>query len=764
MSSFASLIRRHPGKILGVTAALTVISIMVASGLKISTDLAAVLPRGYSSVEDLHKLLGRIGGSASLTVVIESPNSDENRAFADRLAARLANDPEVVTVDYKVDALREFYEKHAAVYLSLDELKKIEHDLKLRASPLPYELDLDDDPLELKNELDRYPGGYFGEKDGKFLAMFVRPRSSGADPTAARAFIDRVQRAVDVDKPAGVKVEYTGAYQISLDEQKAIAHDLVSTAGLCVALIALAVTIYFRRIRAILLLSLTLASGCAFAFALARLTIGYLNVQTAFLGSIIAGTGINYGIMLLARYFEARKSADEASALRVAMSGTLVATITAAATTAVSFGTLYVARISSFRQFALIGGSGIFFCWILSFTFLPAALVVSDRLWPVKGRSTAKWPEILSSLPVLHPRWVATVSVVAAIAGVIGFVRFLPGVLETDGRKLRNRSSETSGSAMLDERVSRLRGGSMTPAFIVTDSLEESRRVCQVLNARPKTILHSCKSIDSLLPDHQDEKLVIARRIASLQMNDPRVKRLDLNPVTLASLPEPMTRPFRELDGHVGRVVAVDPPEGRDLWIAENLFAFTNAIRKVDLGDKSVTSSGDSVIFADILREIARDAPRTTALSLFAVILLVGLVLRNRGTLHVVFALLVGVSWMIGLQALLCVKLNFFNFVALPTTFGIAVDYAINIWERWRRTSGRPEERIHTALRATGGAVFLCSLTTIIGYSTLIIADNRALASFGTLAILGELTCVLASLLVLPATMRLDSRADRLPR
>ena len=46
----------------------------------------------------------------------------------------------------------------------------------------------------------------------------------------------------------------------------------------------------------------------------------------------------------------------------------------------------------------------------------------------------------------------------------------------------------------------------MTPAFIVTDSLEESRRVCQVLNARPKTILDSCKSIDSLLPDRSDDK------------------------------------------------------------------------------------------------------------------------------------------------------------------------------------------------------------------------------------------------------------------
>jgi predicted RND superfamily exporter protein len=178
-----------------------------------------------------------------------------------------------------------------------------------------------------------------------------------------------------------------------------------------------------------------------------------------------------------------------------------------------------------------------------------------------------------------------------------------------------------------------------------------------------------------------------------------------------------------------------------------------------------VTSSGDAVIFADILHEIARDAPRTTALALGGVILFVALALRlppnrakggkpPRGTLHVVLALVVGVVWMLGAMAALRIKLNFFNFVALPTTFGIAVDYAINVWERWRLSGD-----LRATLRTTGGAVFLCSLTTIIGYATLIVADNRALVSFGKLAILGELTCVIASLIVLPATILLDRAA-----
>jgi predicted RND superfamily exporter protein len=50
--------------------------------------------------------------------------------------------------------------------------------------------------------------------------------------------------------------------------------------------------------------------------------------------------------------------------------------------------------------------------------------------------------------------------------------------------------------------------------------------------------------------------------------------------------------------------------------------------------------------------------------------------------------------------------------------------------------------------------VTLCSLTTIIGYSSLVVARNQALVSFGLLAGLGEVACLAAALLALPAVLR----------
>ena len=67
------------------------------------------------------------------------------------------------------------------------------------------------------------------------------------------------------------------------------------------------------------------------------------------------------------------------------------------------------------------------------------------------------------------------------------------------------------------------------------------------------------------------------------------------------------------------------------------------------------------------------------------------------------------------------IKINFVNFIAFPITFGIGVDYAVNVMARYLRDG---ERDVGAAVRGTGGAVGLCSLTTIIGYSSLLVAQN----------------------------------------
>ncbi|MCA9644990.1 MAG: hypothetical protein KC492_30080, partial [Myxococcales bacterium] len=62
-------------------------------------------------------------------------------------------------------------------------------------------------------------------------------------------------------------------------------------------------------------------------------------------------------------------------------------------------------------------------------------------------------------------------------------------------------------------------------------------------------------------------------------------------------------------------------------------------------------------------------------------------------------------------------------------------------------------ERVRGAVSHTGGAVALCSVTTIIGFGSLLVAQNQALFSFGLFAVAGEIACLATAVLSLPSAI-----------
>ncbi len=100
-----------------------------------------------------------------------------------------------------------------------------------------------------------------------------------------------------------------------------------------------------------------------------------------------------------------------------------------------------------------------------------------------------------------------------------------------------------------------------------------------------------------------------------------------------------------------------------------------------------------------------------------------------------------------GVGVLLGLKINFFNFIVFPITFGIAVDYGANVVSRIRERGGD----VLLSLTEVGPPVALCSWTSIIGYGSLLLSINRALQSFGWYAMVGEVTSIICALVLLPA-------------
>src|SRR4029079_4697881 len=139
-----------------------------------------------------------------------------------------------------------------------------------------------------------------------------------------------------------------------------------------------------------------------------------------------------------------------------------------------------------------------------------------------------------------------------------------------------------------------------------------------------------------------------------------------------------------------------------------------------------VHGSGRVVIFSDMLETVKADIPKAIALSLVMTVLAVLVAFgRRSASLAVLASLVVGLSLLAGYFVVFRVKVNFFNFIALPITFGIGVDYAVNLMQRY--VADGEKRSILGAMRTTGGGVVLCSLTTTLGYLALIGSMNHAI-------------------------------------
>jgi predicted exporter len=607
----------------------------------------------------------------------------------------------------------------------------------------------------------------------------------------SKDLLDRVKADIaalggtDAYAPA-MRVGYSCDVAVNVEELEALLADLSVSSIVVIALVLGVIVFYYRWWRSVLVLFPPLFLAAGYSFALASLPpfgVTELNSNTAFLGSILLGNGINFGIVVLARYVEERRAGQPVNeALAVALSMSRPGTLAAALAAGVSYASLVATDFRGFRQFGIIGGIGMVVSWAAAYVLFPPLVAWVDR-----GAQAAPKPlparggpmDAVSRFVVGYPRAIALVAGALTLAAMWTTSGAGAQNLESDFSKLRRADTWTNGDGYWSGRMDDLLGTYLTPTVVLTDDVDQARAIATDLREAMKRppldgLLASVRTLDDVLPADQAAHIELANAIRedmtpkmrSLMPEDKRAtieRFLDGAPsttITLADLPPSFTTGLRENDGTIGHAVLLYPKLAGGLWEGPTLAAFVGAVRNVAAAHPGPKARGGRVagslpLSADILDSIRRDGAKASAIALAGVVAVVVLLFRTSSTSAlVVGSLLVGVLWLGALTMALHVKINFANFIAFPITFGIGVDYAVNVMSRYVSDGD-----VGGAVRSTGGAVTLCSLTTIIGYSSLLLAQNRALFLFGLVAVLGEVACLTAGVVVLPAVVASLRRA-----
>ena len=857
---------RRPFLVLAL-ALLTVASTwFYASHLEPRSDFLDLLPRDSPGYQAYVHQLGRTGGGASLLVIAESKDKAKNEAFADALAAKLAEYQKgpgahlISYVETGTKDVRAFFKKNKWLYSEQKDLEDadetLDHQVAIR-SGMVTDLEGDDDddapaatdggaPAPVvatakaddagadaggdaaaadpdakqpslgltkyfdkwdakEKERDDFPTGYFETEGGTMIGIRIVSPSTGTGDRGGDALLADITKMVAEMNPKSfapdMEVGFAGDIPNAHEEKESIVSDAAVATAFTIVAIWLLIGIFFRSVWSLAVIALPVFIGVGAAYSFAMFEYGYVNTSGMFLGAIILGNGINYPIVLLSRYreFVARGMAPDV-ARRDAVWNAFRAELVGALVAGIAYGSLTVTRFRGFNQFGTIGFIGMLLVWISMIPVVPAMLVVIDKVqaklprWmrdpksPVHADgSRGLVTRVVASATERFP-WVFVVAAIVAV-GVLGWKlpSFLQDPWEYNFSKLGSRDTKVHGAGLWSTKAEQVFGGKMNiaGAMVLADTPEQVPLIKEKIFANDAAdpqgqLLAQISTIDDLLPgtvEAQKKKLEVlddlrARMSPAVINGEPEKDRqrlidmkppADMKPVTSADLPPLLRRRFTENNGVVGTVFYVKPKNSVSISDGHNALRMAKTTDNVQLPDGTIVRTASRwTVYAEMLHSMERDGPLATAVSFAAVVVVVIFATSSLpGAMAVLGVLVAGVIWALGVAITIrfpgaesTLKLNFLNFIALPITFGIGCEYPFNVFDRSRLLGGD----VSLAVRRTGGAVALCSLTTTVGYGSLLFSDQQALQSFGRLAMSGEIACLAGALLVLPAILHLMPR------
>ena len=223
------------------------------------------------------------------------------------------------------------------------------------------------------------------------------------------------------------------------------------------------------------------------------------------------------------------------------------------------------------------------------------------------------------------------------------------------------------------------------------------------------------------------------------------------DPITIDSVPTDIVERYVSRSGD-RFLVTIYPKE--QVWNIKFLNRFTEQMKRID---PRVT--GTPPLFLELIQVIGRDGRRATGVALIVIFLLLFLDFHSiRSTLLAMIPLLIGAVWMVGIMHLIGMKLTIVNVMGIPLILGIGIDDGVHILHRHRVEA---RGNIRAILSSTGKAVLITSLTTMLAFGSLVFATYRGLGSLGSLLFIGVGTCLITSLVALPALLGLVDRFSR---
>jgi predicted exporter len=767
---------RAPRLSICALAAVTLGAIAALPRFRIDSDVASLFPRGDETIELLREVEKSSGEGARtmfllvrgehleerlrdlLTALAESPYLEAVAGTKEELGGEIAARARAAPLYFLPESAIDELETRLAPEgrrAALEESKRL-----LAEDPaLGREIVLRD-PLGLRWIMEAaaraaLPGRF--EPSSPYLlvdqgrAAFVRllGKKEPFDIEYSRALLADVET-----RSAGFEIEEIGGYAVARSDASRIRRDMESSLYWEIPVLVAFLVLSTRSLYLPLALLVPVSLAVLWALGYGGLLLGPLTPLAVSSAAILMGMGIDFGIHYSERYANERRSAPHAEAVVRTHRDTGRAIFYGMATTVVAFLTIGLGSFASLESFGVLLTLGLVWAWIATLTAMPL-LLARMRSSTLEHPHAAHWRALSRFVRTRACRGAA---LSLAVVSALGWGAVLVRGVRIDGDPNHLRPPEARLDVLFT-RLANLLGFSPLGAFAFVPadtSVETIAEAAAVLEAEGWSALS--EGPHRLTPTKERRARVELFRERTrdwIEGTEADMRELGFRPESFASS-------LGEWKAHFD----AEPPGPTDstqfLWQGSRYWrtsfhprelAATKEERARFHGALERTLPPGTLILdpsalADRIGPLlAGDLRRSSGLSALAVVLLVFLGVREpRASLVALAPVFAGLGITLGLASVLAWPLHPGNFIAVALILGLGVDAGIHLV--LRRMQGSTD-----IVLDTGVALWRTSVTTCIGFGSLVASESPALTSLGILVLVGMSASFLASMLMVPVLL-----------
>lgn len=657
------------------------------------------------------------------------------------------------------------------------------------------------DPLNLSSIFRKYlrpqsgmkmdlSDGYYISEDRTMLLMIVKPKGSAQDIAFDRKLMEElkgIERSVKRLFPdTSINIGYTGGYVIALRDAEIIRYDIIKNTIISSIGIILIFIFFFRGIGKIIYPVVPFLLSLLWTLSISSPILGHLSDVTGAFSALLIALGIDLVIVIYNRYiFEKSEGVGSSQAIEITVGKTGPGVLTGVVTTVASFYALSVSRFPGIRELGFLTGTGMIFFAIAVFLVIPALLSSRSDSTHKPKKMGSIGIEKIALISYRHP-YLTLISVFLIT------LLLLPNAMRLGmNNDLKTLRPSGNPAVILNEKIGDKIGG-MDPIIISTQagSIEELLS----LNERIEEKVYSLKkegvpvkAVDSLsqfIPSEERQERNLARdfdveaidraieenmrmygfrpetfkefreRLKAMLMNR---EKITLEEVEASEMKRILERYIREEDYGFRSVIYCYPDKkGWDKAGMKRLFESLSSMSPSvdsnrDRSLKGVSVSGSGFIREELTEILKEDVVFITTMSFILITIFLFIDFRKVGiTILCQLPLILGIIWMLGSMTLMGMELNFMNSIAAALILGVGIDYAIHLLHRFLEGGG-----IELTIEQTGRGIVVAAITTMVGFGSIIFSDFPGLSSMGAVTLLGVGYCLLLTLTLLPATIRI---------